>query len=164
MNRLKIFGPILIASVLLVTEYILAFFIFGLSGLKILQWIGWAIWLVSLYFGLAPILIFRKKGGVAQAKSYIKTTRLVDTGLYAIVRHPQYVAGILLNLSLILVCQHWLVITLGLISMVLIYLDIRGADQEGIEKFGDEYLDYMQRVPRANFVLGVIRWLLQCRS
>jgi protein-S-isoprenylcysteine O-methyltransferase Ste14 len=43
--------------------------------------------------------------------------------------------------------------------MVLLYLDIRVADQEGIEKFGDEYKAYMQRVPRANFILGLIRYL-----
>jgi protein-S-isoprenylcysteine O-methyltransferase Ste14 len=75
----------------------------------------------------------------------------VDSGLYAIVCHPQYVAGVLLNLSLMLLCQHWLVITLGLISMALIYLDIQDADKDGIDKFGDEYRNYIQRVPRANF-------------
>ena len=39
--------------------------------------------------GLLPIITFRRKGGVAKGESYIKTTVLVDTGIYAIVRHPQ---------------------------------------------------------------------------
>jgi protein-S-isoprenylcysteine O-methyltransferase Ste14 len=164
LNKQSFSGPILVTSVLIVAEYILAFFVFNLSGFRILQWLGWGIWLVSLYFGIAPIFIFRKKGGVSQGESYMKTTRLVDTGLYAIVRHPQYVAGVLLSLSMMLLCQHWLVIALGLVSMVLVSLDIRGADQEGIEKFGDEYRDYIQRVPRANFLLGAMRWLKRRRS
>ena len=29
----------------------------------------------------------------------------MDTNLYAIVRHPQYVAGLLFNLSMMLLCQ-----------------------------------------------------------
>jgi protein-S-isoprenylcysteine O-methyltransferase Ste14 len=159
MKKHKFFGLILFASVILIAQYILTFFVFKLTGLKILQWVGWGIWAISLYFGLAPIFIFRKIGGVSKGESYMKTTRLVDTGPYAIIRHPQYVAGMLFNLAMMLLCSHWVVITLGLVSMILIYIDVRAADQEGLQKFGDEYRDYIQRVPRANFLLGMILWL-----
>jgi len=119
--------------------------------------IGWGVMLVSAVFGWLPIFTFRRKGEIAD-KSYVSTTVLVDSGVYQIVRHPQYLAGILFSLSLMLLCQHWLVIALGAISTALIYLDIREADQEGIDKFGDEYRAYMQRVPRANILLGIIRY------
>ena len=56
-----------------------------------------------------------------------------------------------------LLAQHWLVILIGIISMILIYLDIQAADQEGIDKFGDEYRQYMQKVPQMNFLLGILR-------
>jgi len=163
MKRLNFLGLILVASVLIVAQYILAFFVFKLSDVKVLLWLGWGIWLLSIYFGFAPIFILRQKGGVAKGQSYVKTTRMVDTNLYAIVRHPQYVAGMLFSLALMLLSPHWPVIALGLVSITLIYLDIRGADQEGINKFGDEYRTYMQRVPRANFLLGIILWLKQRR-
>ena len=94
----------------------------------------------------------------------MKTTRLVDSGPYAIIRHPQYMAGVLLGVSMMLLCQHWLVITLGVISVVLLYLDIQKADREGIEKFGNEYLAYMEKVPRSNFILGIVRWLRRSSS
>jgi protein-S-isoprenylcysteine O-methyltransferase Ste14 len=158
MKKWNLSGRILIITTLILAQYILTFFVFNLSGPKLLQWLGWGGWLLSVYFGFAPIFILRRRGGVAQGESYVATTRLVTTNLYAIVRHPQYLAGILFNAALILLCQHWLVIILGVISMGLIYLDIRAADQEGLEKFGDEYRDYMQRVPRANFLLGLIRY------
>ena len=164
MKKWNISAKILIVTALVMAQYILTFFVFNLSCFQLLRWLGWGVWLLSVYFGFAPIFIFRRRGGVAQGKSYVQTTQLVDANLYAIVRHPQYVAGMLFNFALILLSTHWLVIVLGLVSMVLIYLDIRAADQEGIEKFGDDYHAYMQRVPRANFLLGVFLWLKQHRS
>ncbi len=82
-------GVIPVVVVLILAQYILAFF-FNLPGWKPLQWVGWAIWVLSLVFGIAPIFILRQKGGVAKGKSYVETTHLVDTSMYAIVRHPQY--------------------------------------------------------------------------
>jgi protein-S-isoprenylcysteine O-methyltransferase Ste14 len=161
MKKWKSPGLILCASVLTVAQYILAFFVFKLPGVRVFQWIGAVIWVLSIVFGFIPILILRRKGDVAKGKSYVHTTRLVNTSLYAIVRHPQYLAGILFNLAMMLLAQHWLVIVLGIISMLLIYLDMHAADREGIEKFGDEYRHYMQRVPRANFLLGIFRILRQ---
>lgn len=159
---MKIHGAIIIASILIITQYILGFFVYKLPGLKAFQWAGWAIWVFSVIFGVAPIFILRQKGGVAKGKSYVETTCLVDTSLYAIVRHPQYLGGILFNLSLMMLAQHWLVILLGVVSAVLIWLDIQAADQDCIEKFGDEYQQYMKRVPQINFLLGVIR-LIQAK-
>jgi protein-S-isoprenylcysteine O-methyltransferase Ste14/phosphohistidine swiveling domain-containing protein len=158
----KGYCTIIVASVLLVGQYILAFFVLKLPGWQPLQWVGWGIWVISCIFGIGPILIFRRKGGVSKGKSYTETTRLVDTSLYAIVRHPQYLAGILFNLALMLMAQHWLVIVLGLISMLLIYRDMGVADQEAISKFGPAYRVYMQRVPRANILLGIYR-LIQAK-
>jgi protein-S-isoprenylcysteine O-methyltransferase Ste14 len=142
-----------------VTQYFLAFFVYKLPGLSVLQWLGWGIWVLSVIFGIAPIFILCSRGGVAKGQSYVKTTQLVDTSLYAIVRHPQYLAGMLFSLAMMLLAQHWVVILIGIISITLFYIDTRDADQEGIEKFGDAYCAYMQRVPRANFLLGMLRIL-----
>jgi protein-S-isoprenylcysteine O-methyltransferase Ste14 len=100
---------------------------------------------------------FRKKGGVAKGKSYIHTTKLVDTGIYSIVRHPQYLAGLLLTIALMLVTQHWLSVIAGIIAFIAFYLDTFNADPRLIEKFGEDYRKYMDRVPRLNFILGIIR-------
>ena len=114
---------------------------------------------VSAVFGWVPIFAFRKKGGVSKGRSYIQTTVLVDSGIYAVVRHPQYLAGILLSLALILITQHWFIAMIGVVAMVLNYLIALKADQELIEKFGDDYIRYMDRVPRMNSLLGLIRLL-----
>lgn len=145
-------------TVLLVSQIILAFF-FHVEGIRALRHIGWIIWAVGAVFGWIPILTLRRKGGVPKGKSYVKTTVVVDSGIYAVVRHPQYLAGILLSLALILITQHWLIVIIGAAAMVLNYIDILMADQDCIEKFGDDYKRYMERVPRTNFLLGCIRLL-----
>jgi protein-S-isoprenylcysteine O-methyltransferase Ste14 len=146
-----------IAGVLTVAQIVLAFFL-RRPGPESLEWAGWICLWTSAIFGWLPIITFRKKGGVAQGESYMKTTVLVDTGIYAIVRHPQgSTAWLLINLGVMLIARHWSSVILGLVSMVLVYLDTLKADQYCIEKFGDAYRRYMETVPRVNFVTGIIR-------
>ena len=119
---------------------------------------GWAFLFLSAIFGWLPIFTFRSRGKV-EGKSYINTTVLVDSGIYSIVRHPQYVAGMLINIALSLITSHWIVILLGCISLVIYYYDTFTEEEQNLVKFGEEYLDYQQRVPRINFLLGIFRVL-----
>jgi protein-S-isoprenylcysteine O-methyltransferase Ste14 len=148
-----------VAGVLTVAQIILAFFVHG-HGFEALKWVGWICWWAGAMFGVLPIITFRRKGGVAKGESYMKTTVLVDTGIYAIVRHPQGgTAWLLLNLGVMLIARHWTSLVLGLVSMSLVYADAFKTDQYCIEKFGDDYKRYMQEVPRVNFLAGIIRLL-----
>ncbi len=146
-----------IAGVLTVAQITLAFFL-RQPGSEALEWAGWICLWTSAIFGWLPIITFRRKGSVAKGKSYIKTTVLVDTGIYAIVRHPQMgAAWMLICIGLMLITRHWSSVALGVPAMVLAYLDLLKADQSCIEKFGDAYRRYMERVPRVNFLAGIIR-------
>jgi protein-S-isoprenylcysteine O-methyltransferase Ste14 len=148
-----------IAGVLTVAQIVLAFMLRRI-GSEALEWAGWICLWTSAIFGMLPIITFRRKGGVAKGQSYIKTTVLVDTGIYAIVRHPQGgTAWLLINLGVMLIAQHWTSVVLGLASLVLVYADASKADQYCIEKFGDAYRRYMERVPRVNLVAGIVRLL-----
>ena len=146
-----------IAGVLTVAQIVLAF-VLKQPRLEALEWAGWICWWTGAIFGVLPIITLRRKGGVGKGQSYMKTTVLVDTGIYALVRHPQGgTAWLLLNLAAMLIAQHWSTVVLGLASMVLVYADTFKADQYCIEKFGDAYRHYMERVPRVNLVAGIIR-------
>ena len=146
-----------IASVLTVAQIVLAFFLHG-HGSEALQWTGWICVWASGIFGVLPIITFCRKGGVPKGESYMKTTVLVDTGIYAIVRHPQGgTAWLLINLGVMLIAGHWTSAILALVSMGLVYADTFKTDQSCIEKFGDAYKRYVERVPRVNFVAGIIR-------
>lgn len=147
-------------GILVIVQIVLAIVLFNWNGSSLVANSGWVILWIAAFFGVAPIVAFRRRGGVSQGKSYIHTTKLVDTGIYAIARHPQNgVAWILINLGVMLVAQTWWVVVVGGASMVFGYLDTFKEEQRCIEKFGDEYKRYMEKVPRINFVLGIIRAL-----
>ena len=125
--------------------------------------IGWLIIFISGIFGWLPIFTFRSRGKVA-GRSYVHTTVLVDSGVYSIVRHPQYLAGLLINLAAPLITWHWLVILLGAASVVMYWWSAVEEEKINLEKFGDAYQEYQERVPRFNFLLGLIRKLTASRS
>ena len=151
--------PSTISTILFLSQIIIGIYLLSyISQIKIVAYTGVGLYIFSgLIFGMLPTFEFRKKGGVEKGKSYIHTTKLVETGIYSIVRHPQYVTFILFAIAGILLFQHWIVILLGLPIIPLTYIDLIKADNEAIEKFGEEYKAYMKKVPRANFLLGVIR-------
>jgi protein-S-isoprenylcysteine O-methyltransferase Ste14 len=145
-------------AALLLLQLGLVFFVFTEPESVGLMIAGWVVWAVGVVFAIVPILALRTRGGVPEGKSYMETTTLVDTGIYALVRHPQGgTAGLLFNLALPLIGQHWLLAILGAVGMALIYLDAFRTDEACLEKFGPPYADYMQRVPRVNFVAGIVR-------
>jgi len=144
-----------------VGQIVLAFLLYNESGNTTIINLGWVILWISAIFGWLPIFTFKKYGGVSKGKSYIQTTTLVERGVYAIVRHPQYLAGILMGLALPLITQHWLVAVLGAIVIVVTYVNTFDEEALNLEKFGDVYRQYMQRVPRLNFLLGIVRLLLR---
>ena len=145
-------------GILMVFQIILYFFFYqNEMGIDVLVHLGFFLWCLSALFGVAPIIIFRRRGGVARGESYMMTTKIVDTGIYSIVRHPQYLAGFLLIIALALMTQHWLSLVAGIIAFIAFYLDTLKVDHTLIEKFGDGYKEYIRRVPKFNFLLGILK-------
>ena len=122
--------------------------------------IGWVVWVVGIVLVMVPIVVFPRRGGIPKGKSFVHTTRLVDSGIYAVVRHPQYLGGILsIFVATPLLYPHWLFAVLGIPGVVILYWSTREEEQRLIERFGNDYRAYMQRVPRMNLILGIIRLL-----
>ncbi len=120
--------------------------------------LGWVVWAFGMVLVMAPIVMFPRRGGVAKGKSFVNTTRLVDKGIYGVVRHPQYTGGIFaIFITTLLWYPHWLFGVLGAVGAVAVYMSCREEDQRLIEKFGENYINYMQKVPRMNFFAGLIR-------
>ena len=151
--------PVTFVTILFISQIIVGIYLLsGVSQIEFLAYAGVGLYAFSgLIFGGLPVFEFRKKGGVKKGKSYIHTTQLVDTGIYSIVRHPQYVTFMLWAIAGMLLFQHWIVVLLGVPIFPLTYIDLIKADKDAIEKFGDDYRAYMKRVPRANFLIGILR-------
>lgn len=154
-RRMAVLGIVL--TVASVGQIIFSFVLYNQDGVDWVRNLGWIVLAISGIFGWLPIYTFRKKGGVARGKSYVQTTELVDSGIYSIVRHPQYLAGVLMNLALALIAQHWSVAALGAVSALTYYPSAVYEEQASIEKFGETYRRYMEQVPRMNIIVGIIR-------
>jgi protein-S-isoprenylcysteine O-methyltransferase Ste14 len=152
-------APSTFSTILFISQIVFGLYLLSeVSQIEILAYAGVGLYFFSgIVFGMLPVFEFRKKGGVQKGQSYIHTTKLVDTGIYSVVRHPQYVTFIMWAIAGMLLFQHWIVILLGIPVFPLTYIDLIKADKDAIEKFGDVYKAYMKKVPRANFLLGIVR-------
>jgi protein-S-isoprenylcysteine O-methyltransferase Ste14 len=141
-------NPLVLTGVIEVESYLSLFII------------GWVVWAFGMVLVMAPIVMFPRRGSVARGESFVHTTQLVDTGIYAIVRHPQYTGGVYsIFLTTFLWYPNWLFGVLGAIGTAVVYMSCREEDQRLIAKFGDAYVDYMKRVPRMNVFLGIYHFL-----
>ena len=128
-------------------------------GLQPLFYVGWAILPIALLFFFSIAIYLKREGKPGEGKSLMDTTVLVDSGTYALVRHPQVLGSILLMSASILISQHWLVAMAGLIMSALFYGELVEQEKRLQVKFGDDYKRYMQKVPRINLLVGFIRLL-----
>jgi protein-S-isoprenylcysteine O-methyltransferase Ste14 len=147
-----------------VGQILLAFLLYNHDGNSAWRNAGWVVLWISAIFGWLPIYAFRTKGGVAKGQSYMQTTQLVDSGIYGIVRHPQYFAGVLISVALPMIAQRWVVAAPGVVATILYYLSAADEDESCIEKFGDAYRDYMRRVPKMNVLTGILRQIRRVGS
>ena len=146
-------------TVAFIIQLILMLFFANEMRIVILTYIGWITWIFSLYFGLINFRTFKKRGKVPKGKSYINTTILVDKGAYAIIRHPQYLGGILFSISITLWTQIWFSLVLSIAIIVLTYHWTYTEEKNLIEKFGVDYINYKKKVSRLNPILGIIKYM-----
>ena len=111
--------------------------------------VGYTILGIGALFFVLSIFALRRKD----------TNDIVDGKIYGVVRHPMYLGGMVMFLSHIFFGQHWIVAINTIMAIVCVYESMRMEDQSNVEKFGDAYKRYMEKVPRMNVVLGLIRLL-----
>jgi protein-S-isoprenylcysteine O-methyltransferase Ste14 len=88
---------------------------------------------------------------------------VADRGLYAVVRHPQYLGYICLVLGFGAIDPHPLILALAGGAAVFFYIQAVLEERHCLEQMGADYADYMKRVPRFNLVLGLFRIALRRR-
>lgn len=135
----------------------------GIGPVGWLAIVGGLLVLAAVVFLVVPVWQFKRYGGVDNGDIFANTTVVVDTGLYAVVRHPQFLAMLMLALGVAAIAQRPGEVLVGAAAAGSFLVDFRRADRRDIAKFGQPYREYMQRVPGWNPVAGVARLLLKGR-
>ncbi len=114
--------------------------------------------LLAGVFIFAPFYLLTKHGA-RDGQTYMQARIVVDRGLYAITRHPQYLGYMFFACGFALLSQHWVVVLLAKVGATLFYMQAVREERYCLAQLGEPYKQYLQRVPRFNFILGIIRLL-----
>ena len=128
-------------------------FLYNSADLVELLYAGW----ITLVFGIIFLLCSSKSRKKGHVEGGIGRESLVESGMYAFVRHPEFLGHILIIFALVIISQHWICVIVGAILIVLLCLAMIEEEKRNMEKFGNAYMDYMKRVPRINLIAGIIR-------
>ena len=150
----------LIGHIIYITLYISliasSIIFYNSANLATLLYAGWII----LTCGLAILIISSQ----TRRRAHRVSETLIQSGIYAYVRHPEFLGHMLIIISLTLMAQHPISAAIGLVLLLLLCIEIVEEDRRNIEKFGDAYKDYMKKVPRINLLAGIIKSIRERRS
>jgi protein-S-isoprenylcysteine O-methyltransferase Ste14 len=86
----------LILGLLFIGQIVMCVLYYNWIGLDAVLYIGWAVLVISLLLGMMARVALQEKGGT-EGKNWIQTKVVVDSGVYAVVRHPMYLSFIILD-------------------------------------------------------------------
>ena len=146
MNVIRIGGLILWLSplVYLINPAWMAWSKIGLPDWT--RWLGVGIGVLCVY---GIYWLFSSIGtGITPVSATRKEHRLSTSGPYRWVRHPLYTIGSSFYITFGLMADNWFIATLGALAFLAMAVRTPKEEANLIEKFGDEYRDYMKRTGR----------------
>lgn len=75
-------------------------------------------------------------------------TQLKTSGIYSISRNPMYVGINLFTLASMVYLMNWMVMIVGIYSLVVYHLIIKSEEKFLLERFGEDYQNYLKKVRR----------------
>jgi protein-S-isoprenylcysteine O-methyltransferase Ste14 len=109
---------------------------------------------VRWYFMVVPGLIllglamYLSRAGLRKVfREKRETPGVITDGIFSIVRHPIYLASLLVYLGLIVLTLSLLSVIIFIIAIIFYYYISRFEEKLLLARFGQEYEDYMKQVP-----------------
>ncbi len=100
------------------------------------------LFITGTWFGIKGVILTSLK--VAETH---RAERIVTTGVYLIVRHPQYFGGILAHIGVSFLFSGMCSLLVTPFMIALIYAISWKEEKELTKEFGQEYADYKRKVP-----------------
>ncbi len=136
---------IALSGLMFVGAFVLAGLSFRFGWLQLPRWLSFAAAAVFLLGYLLFAEVLRENAWLSRTVEVQENQRVVDTGLYGVVRHPMYAATVLLFLSMPLVLGSLLSFVIMLAYLPIIALRIRNEEQV-LEQGLEGYAEYKERV------------------
>jgi protein-S-isoprenylcysteine O-methyltransferase Ste14 len=119
------------------------------SKIGLPEWVRW----LGVGIGIAcTILIYwlfsSIRSGITPTSATRKEHQLVTDGPYRWVRHPLYTVGASMFISFGLMADIWFIIAMGIFTFIIMAIRTPQEEANLIEKFGDEYREYMKQTGR----------------
>ncbi|MHB8173025.1 MAG: methyltransferase family protein [Nitrospirota bacterium] len=129
---------------------------------RIIQVLGFLIFLAALkpfhagsFSGLRQAMNYLREGSTSGDIEGIDNAGLITSGVYGLVRHPMYLAGILIFLFEPVITVNNLELRLLATAYFLFGMFIE--ERRFLQDFGGLYVDYRQKVPMFNVVAGIAK-------
>ncbi|HQV94907.1 MAG TPA: isoprenylcysteine carboxylmethyltransferase family protein [Anaerolineales bacterium] len=146
MNIIRIGGLILWLSpfVYLINPAWMAWSKIGLT--ESIRWLGVGTGILCI-FGI--YWLFSSIGsGITPTSATRKEHKLATNGIYKYIRHPLYTIGSSFIISFGMMADNWFIALFGVLAFILMAIRAPKEEANLIEKFGDEYREYMKRTGR----------------
>ena len=153
MNIIKIFGLVLWFSplVYLANPQWMAWSKIGLP--EQIRWLGVILGILCV---AGVYWLFSSIGsGITPTSATREKHTLVTKGPYRWVRHPLYTIGCSLFIAFGMIADNWFVVLLGILAFIAMAVRTPKEEANLIEKFGDEYREYMKRTGRFLPKIGI---------
>lgn len=146
MTLIKVFGLLLWFSPLL---YLLNPSWMAWSKIGLRDEIRWLGILVGILCVAGIYWLFNSIGsGITPTSATRQQHKLVTRGPYRWVRHPLYTIGSSLFIAFGLIADNWYIAALGILAFILMAIRTPKEEANLIEKFGDDYREYMKHTGR----------------
>jgi len=130
----------------------------------LLRYLGIGLVPLIIILWIVPVIHFKKYGRIPEGGAYYESDTLVTEGIFSLLRNPQYLSYVLVNILFALVSQHAVIIGLALGAIFFFYRQARAEEQFLASRYGKEYTVYCERVPRFNMVTGAVRLFSERRK
>jgi protein-S-isoprenylcysteine O-methyltransferase Ste14 len=120
--------------------------------------IGWALFLFGI--GLRMVALYQLGRMYSLNVEIRETHDLVTHGVYALVRHPLYLAYILDTIGIVLFLQKWYLWSVVVCVIIGWTIRIRTEETALKQALGVVYAKYAQDVPSLNIIAGAYRRLI----
>ena len=119
------------------------------SKIGLPDWVRWLGVLIGVLCTFGVYWLFSSIGsGITPTSGTRKEHQLVTSGPYHWVRHPLYTVGSSMFISFGMMADNWFIATLGVLAFIAMAIRTPKEEANLIEKFGDEYREYMKRTGR----------------